>query len=244
MPGKGPAPLALARFDSWVVQAPKVKRVPRSAAARRVLALSAPTQPPAGALEAVAGQLLARAAPFDQPVQALVLSGWGLPSPKPSPLVGYLDPPAATAGARLFGVHRQLRRLTSSCVAPAALLSALRLSASRPALTTRELGAALATAGLSEGRAGAPLLVALAHLWDLPLPDSLDPPQHVRDHITAIAADVRTAGVLRLLRCLRDRSPSSGTLAFMTPVAGSLPRTTGCRCSRDRFDVNWQPPAP
>ena len=209
MQRKGAAPLALARFDSWVVQATKVKRVPRSAAARRVLALSAPTQPPAGALEAVAGHLLARAAPFDQPVHALLLSGWGLQSPTASPFVGYLDPPAATAGARLLGVHRQLRRLTSSCAAPAALLSALRLSASQPALTTRELGAALATAGLSEGQAGAPLLVALAHLWDLPLPDSLDPPQHVRDHITAIAADVRTAGVLR------STSLPAGQTAFL-----------------------------
>ncbi len=51
-------------------------RVPCSAPARRILGLSAPTQPPPGGLETVAGKLLARAAPFDQPTQALLRNQW------------------------------------------------------------------------------------------------------------------------------------------------------------------------
>ncbi len=47
-----------------------------------------------------------------------------------------------------------------------------------------------------DGHAGAPLLVALAQLWNVPLPASLDPPGWLRAELAATAAAVRTAGVL------------------------------------------------
>lgn len=80
---------------------------------------------------------MVRAAPFDQPAQALMCTAWRLPPPAHSGLVGYFDPPADAAARRLVGVRRQLQRLTARCGPSAALLAAWDLAQQQlPALQT------------------------------------------------------------------------------------------------------------
>lgn len=220
------------RFDAQVVKATGVRSKP-SPCARRVLKLLTPTQPPRGTLEEVAGQLVARAAPFDQPAASLMLRQWGLPGSTPSPLIGYLDPPAVTANTRLVGVRRQLRRLTAESPPPTALLDALAVSAQQPNLSEERLRAALAGAKLSDGAAGTPLLLALAELWTVPLPPSLHPPEHVREQLAALTKDVRIAGALPRepvpavhVRQLRDAGvrPAAGWLVAENDRTSQLAR--------------------
>lgn len=185
------------RFDASVTTASaQGRRVQRTPVARRIVGLTSPSQPPRGALENVAGLLLARAAPFDQPGQALMCVQWELPAPGKSPFVGYLDPPAGTAGRRLGGIHAQLRRLAAQCRPPQALLEALDLVAARPAASELELRCALAEAGLANGMAGPLLLIELARLWQVPIPEALDPPADVRNEVAVLARRARAAGVL------------------------------------------------
>lgn len=127
------------RFDAPVIETTRRGRVQRRAVARRIIALPPPSEPLQGDLESVAGRLLARAAPFDQPAQALMCVQWGLPVPPRSGFVGYLDPSPDTAPWRLIGVRRQLNRLAAQCGPPAPLIAALDLAASQPAATERQL---------------------------------------------------------------------------------------------------------
>lgn len=91
----------------------------------------------------MAGVLLSRAAPFDQPAQALICAQWGVAVPPRSPFVGYLDPPAGTAVYRLVGVRRQLQRLTARCPPPPALLAAMSVLEEEATATELELRRAL-----------------------------------------------------------------------------------------------------
>lgn len=165
----------------------------QSLPARKVIALPAPTQPPpATTLEAVAGLLLARAAPFDRLGQAHTLAAWDLPVPNSSPYLAPLQPKGLLV-RRLIGIHRQLERVTAGCPAPAVLSAALAVVTERTALTEAELRAALLREGLSKGHAGAPLLARLAALWHLPLPTALEP---APDRVAALARQVRTRGAI------------------------------------------------
>ena len=161
--------------------------------ALKVIALPSPTRPPpATTLEALAGQLLARAAPFDHSGQAHILAEWDLPAPGPSRYLGHLQP-KGLLHRRLIGIRRQLQRVTAKCPAPAVLTAALAVVDERPGLAEGELRAALLRADLAEGHAGAPLLTQLAALWRLALPAALEP---APARVAALARQVRSHGVV------------------------------------------------
>lgn len=162
-------------------------------AAARVRGLPGPASPLPGGLEQVAWLLLHRAAPFDPVAQAQIADRWGLAVP------GVLQARASTAlgsgPRRAPGALRRVAALASGCPPPPLLRRALHLGGQAPGLSRDGLGRALLTAGLSQGQAGAPLLRALALMWQLEADSAwLWPDRDRQEELEVLARQVRVLG--------------------------------------------------
>lgn len=128
---------------------------------RAFIAAQAPSVPPPGGLEQVAGLLLARSAPGDTDVQRSLLTRWGLDE---------LDATTRDRCAtRTNQAYTRLRALAAATGVPDVLRAALEIAVITPA---RDLPGTLRHHGLGDGRGGALLVDGLRQAYDLTDPST------------------------------------------------------------------------